>query len=332
MIGMILCGGYGKRFYPTTEEIPKSLFELKPGYSILDRQLFMYENAGFDRVLLLTGHLSEKIKQRYGNRYGDLKLEYLREEQPLGTLNAIRMGMEAARDDAMVNNGDIVADLNLKRMIQRFKSSGAKASMFITQMRSPYGIVEVGERYIRSFREKPLLDYFINGGFYCLSKELLPQLQEFRVGDVEKTLFPRLAEQEQLTYYKENGCFWASVDTSKDLEEVKREYENRVDKPWGYEKLLVNTPKHLAKELFILGGYRTPVHCHQKKDETLQVVRGSGYVKLDGKREDFKRSSSIRIKPGVKHSIVAVENTLIREVSAPFPEDVVRVRDFHPAG
>lgn len=329
MIGMILCGGYGKRFRPLTEEVPKVLLEIKSGYTILDRQLFAYKSAGFDQIFLLTGYLGEKIEERYGSQRMGLKIEYVTEEEPLGTLNAIRLGMEKADGDAMVSNGDVVTDLNLKRMKQEFESLGCLASMFVVRMRSPYGIVELDDRYIKSFKEKPLLDYYINGGFYCLSKGILDLLQEFRIGNIEKTAFPRLADMKQIAHYKEDSPFWIAVDTSKDLEEVRREYANRMDKPWGYEKVLMLTKDRLEKELFVMGGYRTSLHYHKERDETLHILDGSGYVEFEDRKEEFKKGAAIRIKPNTTHSIVAVENTTIKEVSTPHPEDVVRVKDFY---
>lgn len=124
-VGMILCGGYGKRLRPITERIPKPLIEIKDGYTILDKQLFDFKSAGIDKVYLLTGFLSEKIKERYGDEYKGVKLEYVEEEKPLGTLNAIRLGMEHVEDDVecVIRNGDVVADLNLKKMIEMGRNS-----------------------------------------------------------------------------------------------------------------------------------------------------------------------------------------------------------------
>jgi len=331
MIGMILCGGYGRRFRPLTDVIPKVLLEIKDGYSILDRQLFAFRSAGFDRVLFLAGYLSEKIEERYGPECKGLKIEYVVEEKPLGTLNAIRMGMGRVDEDVMVSNGDVVTDLNLKRMKQGFESSAYPASMFVVRMRSPYGIVELGDGCIKSFKEKPLLNYFINGGFYCFSKDVQGLLEEFKVGDVEKTAFPRLAAVKQLAYHRESVPFWASIDSPKDLENVKKEYENRTDKPWGYEKTITLTKERLEKELFIMGGYRTSLHYHGQRDEVLNVLSGSGYIEFKGRKVNFKKRSKIRVKPNTVHSIIAAENTVIHEVSTPHPDDVVRVKDFYPA-
>jgi NDP-sugar pyrophosphorylase family protein len=331
MIGMILCGGYGKRFRPLSTKLPKALLELKSGYTILDRQLFGYRSAGIDRVFLLTGHLGEKIRQKCGSEYKGLKIEYVAEKKPLGTLNAIRLGLRKADGDVIVSNGDVVADINLRRMMQKFKRSRCSASIFVTRMRSPYGILRLAGRHIKSFEEKPLLEYYINAGYYCLSKRVLDLLEKFKTGDIERTAFPELATRGQLACYKEDGDqFWAAIDTMKDLEEVREEYSNRTDKPWGHEKLLELTNKRMEKLLFIMAGYRTSLHYHEVRDESLQVLGGAGWIEFErGKRRRFREGMKIRIKPKVIHSFIASKNMVIREISTPHPEDVVRVKDFY---
>ena len=47
-VGMILCGGFGKRLRPITEKIPKPLVEIKDNYTILDKQLFDFKSAGVE--------------------------------------------------------------------------------------------------------------------------------------------------------------------------------------------------------------------------------------------------------------------------------------------
>ena len=331
LIGMILCGGYGKRFRPLTDVIPKVLLEIKDGYPILDKQLFAFRSMGFDRVLLLAGYLSEKIEERYGSGYKGLKIEHVVEEKPLGTLNAIRMGMERANEDAMVSNGGVVTDINMKRMREEFESSTYPALMFVVRMRSPYGIVKLGDGYIKSFKEKPLLNYYINGGFYCISKDVLGLLEGFKVGDIEETVFPRLAAVKQLAYYRESVPFWDSIDNPKDLENAREEYENRSDKPWGYEKILTLTRRRLEKELYIMAGYRTSLHYHERRDEILHVLSGSGYIEFKDRKVNFKKRLKIRVEPNTPHSIVADKNTLIHEISTPHPDDEVRIKDFYPA-
>jgi len=330
MIGIILCGGQGKRLRPITSSIPKSLIELKEGYTILDKQMLDFASAGIDDVILLTGYLSEKIEERYGAEHKGMKIRYMVEDEPLGTLNAIRRGLETVGDeDAVVRNGDVIADLNLKRMSSEFKASKFLATMFVTRLKSPYGIVVLDEKRIKSFREKPTLDHYINGGIYCFDDTCLTFFEHFDTGAIEDTVFPALAKDGKLGFYKEDGLLWASIDTSKDLEEIRREYANRTDKPWGYEKVLALTEKELRKELFIKEGYQTSYHYHERRDETMHIVSGAGYMEFEDHKKTFKKGDAIRIKPNTPHTIVAEENTIIHEVSTPHPEDVIRIRDFY---
>ena len=44
-------------------QVPKPLVEIKDNYTILDKQLFDFKNAGVNQVYLLTGFLSDKIQE-----------------------------------------------------------------------------------------------------------------------------------------------------------------------------------------------------------------------------------------------------------------------------
>lgn len=329
MLGMILCGGHGKRLRPLTNDIPKHLVEIKEGYTILDKQLIDFRNAGIDNVVLLTGYLGEKIEERYGSNWKGINIGYSKEDKPLGTLHAIRLGLEKIDEDVIIRNGDVVADINIKKMINKFKNSSYIASMLIAKMRSPYGIVDIGDDRITKFKEKPLLEYYFNAGTYCFRRGISKFLNNFDAGDIEKTVFPLLAEDNQLGFFKNEELFWISIDTAKDLEEVQKEYKNRTDKPWGYEKILVNTDKYLTKELFLFEGYQTSFHYHEKKDETMIIIRGSGYIEFEDHKEHFERNDNVRIQPGVPHTIVAIDNTILQEVSTPHVDDTVRIKDFY---
>lgn len=328
-VGLILCGGFSKKLGPNTEEIPKPLVEMKEGYTILDKQLFDFRYADVDEVYLLTGFLSEKIKERYGDEYNGIKINYVTEDKPLGTLNAIQLGMDAIgpNKQCIIRNSNIVADINLKKMIEVGEASEYPVSIFVTKMQSPYGIVEISSDHLAAFKEKPMLDYYINAGVYFVKGPL--DFGDFDLGDVENTLFPVLAKENKLGYYKEDGLFWMSTHTSKELEAIRKEYDNRTDKPWGYSKVLISTDKYITKELFMREGYQTSFHYHEKKDETIFIVSGSGYVEFEDHKDYFGKNDTIRIEPGVPHAIVAMENTVLHEVSTSHLDDAVRIRDLY---
>ncbi len=328
MIGMILCGGSGKRLKPYTDSMPTPLIELKDNCTILDKQIFDFAAAGIEEVILLTGYKSDMIEARYGDEFKGVKISYHVEEKPIGTLNALKAGMAMCEaEDMVVRNGDVVADINLKRMILKHTNSKYPVTMFVTKMRSPYGIVELGDDKVKSFREKPIIDYYINGGIYCINRNV--PFAQFEGGNLEQTLFPMMAEVGKLGYFYEDGVYWATVDTIRDLDEVRKEYCNKTDKPWGYEKILISTDKYLTKELYIRAGYQTSFHKHPRKDETMYIMSGVGYIEFEDHKEFFQKDDSIRIEPNVPHTIVAIENTVLHEVSTPHLEDTVRIKDYY---
>ncbi|MFQ6137291.1 MAG: sugar phosphate nucleotidyltransferase [Candidatus Hydrothermarchaeales archaeon] len=331
--GVILAGGHGKRLRPLTEKTPKVLLEIRDGYSILEKQLMDFKHADINDVYLLIGYLGEQIEEKFGRTFNDMKLHYIKEDEPRGTLWALNNALKRIDCDVVVRNGDVVTDLNIVELVKVAQKGDDLIYIAVTEMQSPFGIVEFQDRKITSFKEKPYLGLFINAGIYYIKKGAFEYFkQSYDKKEIEQTVFPKLADERKAGVYREEGAFWRSVDSIKDLEVVRDEYANKNDKPWGYEKIIVDNEKYLVKELYLKKGFRTSMHYHPKKDESMHILGGEGYIEYagDGKsKETASKGRVIRIKPNIKHSIVATENLRIFEYSTPHPEDTVRVKDFY---
>jgi NDP-sugar pyrophosphorylase family protein len=324
MIGAILCGGYGKRLKPLTDHLPKPMLEIKPDYTILDKQVLQFKYAGVEEVVFLCGHLSDKIRERFGDEWNGVRVHYLEEDSPRGTLYAINnLFNRFDAQDYIIRNGDVVTDVNLKEMIKEHRN---KMLMYIAPLVSPYGIMELSGKKIVAFREKPRLDYFINAGIYIISSDIKEIFQRHREGDAEKLVFPQIASSGLMDSYKED-VFWQSVDSIKDLEAVAKECSNKEDKPWGYEKVIANTDKYLTKELYLMKDEGTSYHKHAHKDETMHVISGDVVIKFDDHDVELKKGDTVRIEPGTAHTIQAVENTVLYEYSTPHLDDTIRIKD-----
>lgn len=318
-IGMILCGGLGKRLRPLTDSTPKPLIEIKNGYTILDKQILDMKYAGINRVILLTGYLHEKIEERYGSFWNGVRIDYSIEEDPIGTWGAVSAALEKFRPRCkiLVSNGDVVTDLNIRRMIS---SSRYPTVMFIVTMKSPYGIVEISGDKIIGFIEKPQLPYYINGGFYVVNDNF--DILEFigkpkSYSDLEKDVFPKLAKSGLLGYYMEPyDVFWKSIDTVKDLEEVRKEFAYREDKPWGYEKLIESSRSYIYKKILIKEGYRIPLHKH-RASETIYVVSGKIRVDVDGREFQLEQGEKYTIGVDSEHAVSATETAMIDSIISP---------------
>jgi NDP-sugar pyrophosphorylase family protein len=304
MLGAILAGGYGKRLRPITDVIPKPLIEIKPNYTILDKQLLQFRYAGIKKVYLLVGYLHEKIQERYGERWNGLEIEYLIEKKPLGTAGALKNLIEMVDEDVVVRNGDIVCDINLKEMIRRHRKD---MSMFVVPLVSPFGIVDISGKKIVRFIEKPKLNYWINGGIYIISKNIFHYFTKYNKGDLEKLVFPKLAKSGLINVYKEQ-CFWQSIDSIKDLEKVRKGFENRRDKPFGYERVIDT----VTREIYVMKGEKV---CFNPKKfgRVLHIERGVCEVKFGNEDIRLEKKDTLKIKPDEKFEVIAIKNVLIQE-------------------
>jgi mannose-1-phosphate guanylyltransferase len=221
MQAVILAGGFGKRLAPLTSEVPKPLLPVG-GRPILVRQIEWLRGFGIRDVVLAVGYLKHKIFEALGDgRKLGVRIFYSVEEEPLGTGGAIKNAEPFITDDIfVVLNGDVLTNLSLDKLVEAL--GDADGAIALVPLRSPYGIVEYDkDGYITHFREKPLLEgFYINAGVYALRRRVLSELPDR--GNIEETLFPRLAQQRRLKAVVYRDVFWKSVDSLKDLEEVDR--------------------------------------------------------------------------------------------------------------
>jgi NDP-sugar pyrophosphorylase family protein len=131
--------------------------------------------------------------------------------------------MQLSSGDVVALNGDCITNLNLNECISAHRTSGAMASVIAVPLVSPYGVLEIEEnKKITGFKEKPNLPYWINAGIYVLNSEITELLPD--IGDHETTTFPQLAKQGLLNSFTTNA-FWRTIDTIKDLNEVRSDME-----------------------------------------------------------------------------------------------------------
>ncbi|RLG84545.1 MAG: nucleotidyltransferase [Thermoprotei archaeon] len=226
MMVAILVGGFGKRLRPYTEETPKPLVSVA-GKPILEWQITWLKKHGFNEIVLLVGYRKEKIIEHIGSgtKYG-VKVTYVVEDEPLGTGGAIKNAEHIlARENVfLVLNGDILTNLDPKPLIELALKQNYAAVIASIPLPSPYGILEISGEKVVGFKEKPqLYDYWINAGVYAMTPEVFDYLPE--KGDIERTAFPKLAEEGKLGAIKYTGIFWKSIDTHKDLEEATKEIQ-----------------------------------------------------------------------------------------------------------
>lgn len=105
-----------------------------------------------------------------------------------------------------------------------------------------------------------------------------------------------------------------------------------VAKPWGSELWYAHTESYAGKILRVEAGHRLSVQYHEAKDETSYLLSGRILVE-QGETVQTMRPRELapgavwRNEPGIVHTIEALEDAVILEVSTPELHDVVRVED-----
>ena len=219
---LVLAGGKGERLRPLTDDRPKPMVVVN-GRPLLEYHLRWLRSQGVERAVLLTGYLGNVIEEYFSvPRVDGLYVECVHEDRPLGRGGAFKNGYQhAGEGNAIViaTNGDVLTDQPLLPMMELHASARALATVMVTPMHSPFGVVDVdADSKVTGFREKPVLPYWINAGVYVFSAEVLKRFPE--VGDHETEVFLSLAQEGKISAYR-SEAYWRSVETAKDLREVE---------------------------------------------------------------------------------------------------------------
>ena len=129
----------------------------------------------------------------------------------------------------LANYSDGLSDLPLDRHIEAFRGSDATASFLSVRPSQSFHAVRANaEGLVEAIEPVSESDYWINGGFFCLRREIFDYMQAGEELVIEP--FQRLIAEKKLITSKYEG-FWAAMDTFKDKITLNR-MEARGDCPW----------------------------------------------------------------------------------------------------
>lgn len=172
---VIMAGGKGERLGDLTQAIPKPMLPVgdRP---ILERLVNLLVSHGFRRIFISVNYLGKMIKDHFGDgsRF-HCHIEYLDEDQPLGTGGALTLLPERPQEPILVMNGDLVTNIDLSQMMDYHRGRGFAATMALREhtIKVPFGVVEFSNGTVEKLREKPNLHYHINAGIYILDPSII---------------------------------------------------------------------------------------------------------------------------------------------------------------
>jgi len=215
---VIMAGGRGSRLHPQTENCPKPLLPIA-GKPILEHIIERARLEGFSHFILAIYHLGHMIEEYFGN--GDalgVKIEYLREESPLGTAGALSLLDPLPKAAFVVTNGDVITDIHYGELLDFHIQHGASATMAVRvhEWQNPFGVVQTQGIEIIGYEEKPVSRSHINAGVYVIEPSAIRCLVKAVPCDMP-TLFDLLQKEENRVVAYPIHERWLDVGRPDDL-------------------------------------------------------------------------------------------------------------------
>lgn len=223
MKAVVLSGGFATRLRPISYVLPKLLFPVA-GKPMIYWTLDLLQKCGIDEVVLAVNYLANPLRAAVGEKYKSIKISYSLENTPLGTGGPIKLAARKlkSKDTFIAMNGDILANIDLKRMLARHRKSKAIVTDALHEVPDPsrFGVVQLDPAWrIQRFVEKPRLkeapSHLVNAGIYLIEPTLLRMIPSGRKVSLEREIFPILAERGKLGGFPFKG-YWFDIGNLSD--------------------------------------------------------------------------------------------------------------------
>ncbi|ACV80468.1 mannose-1-phosphate guanylyltransferase [Nakamurella multipartita] len=216
---VILVGGQGTRLRPLTLSAAKPMLPTA-GVPFLEHMLSRIHAAGMTHVVLGTSYKAQTFAEYFGDgsAFG-LDIEYVVEDEPLGTGGAIRNVADRLRaDTAVIFNGDILSGLDLTALLATHRHLAADVTLHLVEVADAraFGSVPTDpDGRVTAFLEKtehPPTNQ-INAGCYVFKRSVLEAIPAGRVVSVERETFPGLLESGAVLAGHVDSTYWLDLGT-----------------------------------------------------------------------------------------------------------------------
>jgi len=250
MIAVILAGGLGTRISEETHLKPKPMIEIG-GKPVLWHIMKLYSAHGVNDFVICCGYKGYVIKEYFANYFLHMsdvtfdmqsnKMEVHRQKAEPWKVTLVDTGEtsmtggrlkrieEYVKDEESFcfTYGDGLADIDIRKEIAFHKAHGKQATVAAVQPPGRYGALELSDRQVTGFIEKPRGDGgLINGGFFVLSPKALSLINNDSTSWEDGPL-QLLAKQGELVAWKHKD-FWHAMDTLRD--------KNYLEELWAANK------------------------------------------------------------------------------------------------
>lgn len=224
-MAVLLVGGLGSRLRPLTDDKPKPLIPVggRPVLETIVRQLHKH---GIHRLVFAVNHMASAIKDHFGTGEAfDVDIQYLEEDQPLGTAGPLGLLNKVPDVPFIVMNGDILTNVDFSSLLSYHTSTQAMATVATRtfEIEVPFGVIENDGHIITSIVEKPTRQFQVNAGIYIFEPEVLRNIPSGVHRDMPDLLTGLIQNGETVSGFPIHE-YWIDIGRLEDFNQASGEY------------------------------------------------------------------------------------------------------------
>lgn len=238
---IILAGGLGTRLKEAVPDLPKCMAPVA-GHPFLFYVVQYLLDQGIERFVFSLGYKHEAVEAFLKAEYPTLNYQCVVEKQPLQTGGAIKLALQATKDDhILVMNGDTMFCADITALYKFHQSTDAECTLALKPMQQfdRYGAVLLNdEGRILSFEEKQFLEAGnINGGVYLIHRGAFLADPWPEIFSFEREYLTRFCQQKRFFGLVEDAYF-IDIGIPSDFSRAQRELKrftfpfDQIDKSW----------------------------------------------------------------------------------------------------
>ena len=224
---VIMAGGKGTRLDPFTRVLPKPLLPIKDK-TITELIIDSFKKFGIKKFYLTLNYKGKVIESYFNSIEKDYEIEFIWEEEFLGTAGSLYLLKDVIKSDFFVSNCDIILKVNYSDVYKYHKSMKGDFTTItsIKHYKLPYGVVYTKEGgLIDKVEEKPEHTFQINTGVYLLNKEVLDYIPSTTYLDMPQLIDTLLQNQKRVLAYPVNEKDYLDVGQWQEYKEVLKIFD-----------------------------------------------------------------------------------------------------------
>lgn len=220
---VIMAGGVGNRLRPYTNNVPKPMLDLE-GKPIIAHNMDRLMKYGIKNFYISVNHLKDCIKNYLDKYYKHANIQYVEEDKPLGTIGSVRLVEQFLHDDVLIMNADLLTNINFEDFFCVYKESKnhMRVATFSVKIDIPYAVLNIDDKAVRSFVEKPTYTYHSSAGIYLLNAactNLIPNNEVFHATDLMDSM---IKNNKSIGYFPITG-YWLDIGNVQNYLKAKND-------------------------------------------------------------------------------------------------------------